>query len=427
MSNIILQRFSIRKTLALVTMILTIFILPFAFIEEKIARVIFYWCGYFSLIGILYEVFSKKAKMNINTIALSFFLLGVMYIAWSTISAYSDGQNESSLITAGKRMLLAGFIMNYIMHIFRQAIYPPNLISKLALVSVTIAFIIATTYGIVEGIVDNRRLAMGIDRATLSAYAYSALSLALATLLLQMSNIKLRDIFFIALSLLSIYVICLTETRAAIVIHTLLIILLALKFFYLSRKRISLVLIFIAIIVGLGANQSIIKDRIDLTLNEIQKYQNNNDRTSLGARFTMWKVGWLAFQHHPFGQTQLERNQWIKSWLNDRDMGKSDVLQYLDVHLHNEFIQYASTFGLTGVFLLFFFYFVSIIKSTKSWGVINPIAVSGIALLLYGATDVLLTSAEMIVIVAILFTLMTIICEYNYSLYRLNKNDMSTM
>ena len=415
MNNVALRQFNLRKNLALITMILTMLILPFAFIEEKVARVIFYWCGYFSLIGLIYELFLRKAKLAINSIALSFFLLGVMYITWSAISAYYDGQSVASSVTAGKRMLLAAFIMSYITQIFRQELYPKRIIAKFALAAVTTAFVIATAYGIAEGVTDKSRLAMGIDRATLSAYAYSVLSLALAVSLLQINNVKLRNIFFVAVSLLSIYVVCLTETRAAMVIHTLLIALLALSFFHFRRNRISLALLLLAIIIGLGANQNIIKSRINLTLSDIQQYQNNNDKTSLGARFTMWKVGVLAFEHHPFGQTQLERNQWIRSWLNTQNMKKSDALLYLDVHLHNEFIQYASTFGIVGILLLFFFYFAAIVKSASTWGIVNPITISGLALLLYGATDVLLTSAEMIVIIAVLFTLMTIISEYNQS------------
>lgn len=413
MSYVVSHKYSIRNILALAAITLCMLILPFAFIDEKIARILFYLCGYFSIAGLIYEVCLKKTKIAINPIALSFLALGLMYITWSIISGIYDQQEEKLLITAGKRLLLAYFIMSYITLLFYKEIYPRALLAKLALASVIIGFIIATSYGIVQGAIEPDRIVLGINRATLTAYAYSALSLALATSLLQMKHVKLRSLLFVIIALLSIYVVCLTETRSTMVIHTLLIAVLALRFFHFSRNPLALILIFLAITIGLGANLNIIENRVDSTLSEYQRYQHNDDKTSLGSRFSMWKVGGLAFEHAPLGQTLQERNEWIKTWLISHNMQDSDVLLYLDVHLHNEFIQYASTFGIAGILLLAFFYLSAIVKSIKLWGVINPVAVATIALMLYGMTDVLLSSIEMIVIISVLFTLMTVITEYN--------------
>ena len=401
----------IRRALAFSAIALVMLVLPFAFINEKTARVIFYWCSYFSVAGVLYEVSVKKLKLQNNKLALSFLALGVVYVAWSLLSGFRDGQRELLLITAGKRMILAFFMMSYLTHIFRENLFPRATLCKLAWASVITGFTVATLYGIYQGITIHDRILLGIDRATLTAYAYSATSLALLASLLKLNNLMVRNTLFVLIASLSLYVVCLTETRSAMVIHSLLIVVLALRFFYVTRSPMTLAIIAIAMAVGLGANFNVIESRAALTLNEYSSYQNNDDHTSLGSRFTMWKTGLLAFQHHPLGQTQQERNAWIISWLDAHGNPNSYAITYLDVHLHNEFIQYASIFGVTGIVVLAIFFWISIVGSAKRYGKFNPLTIAAIAFLLYGTTDVLLTSIELIVIFSVLITMMIFVVE----------------
>lgn len=123
----------------------------------------------------------------------------------------------------------------------------------------------------------------------------------------------------------------------------------------------------------------------------------------------MWKTGLLAFEQHPFGQTQQERNDWIRSWLDAHGNPDSFALVYLDVHLHNEFIQYASVFGVEGILILIFFYWSAIVMSARTWGIFNPVTAVGLTFLLYGGTDVLLTSNELIVMLSVMMTLSMLI------------------
>lgn len=160
-----------------------------------------------------------------------------MFILWSIMAVLRDGRYEVLLLTAGKRMLLASFIMSYILHVSREHIFSREVLVRLAWASVSIGFVIATVYGIVQGAMTHDRITLGIDRATPSAYGYSALSLALATSLLKINAEKLRSFLFAAVVAISLYVVCLTETRSAMVIHTLLSTLLALRFFLLPEAR----------------------------------------------------------------------------------------------------------------------------------------------------------------------------------------------
>ncbi|QZY97798.1 O-antigen ligase family protein [Pantoea dispersa] len=415
MTSVVLRKPHVRNILALSSVTLAMLVLPFAFIDEKAARVIFYWCGYCSVAGTLYEVCMRKLKLCRPPMALSFLALGMVYAGWSVLASFHDGQREVLLITAGKRMVLAFFIMSYILHVYRENLYSRALLARLAWCSVIAGFTVATVYGIVQGAMTHERIVLGINRATLTAYGYSAVSLALATALLQLRSHRLRNVLFVLTAALSLYVVCLTETRSAMVIHTLLTVVLALRFFPVTRNPLALALVALAMAVGLSANFSVIESRAALTMSEYHSYQNNDDHTSLGSRFTMWKTGLLAFEAHPLGQTQQDRNAWIKAWLDAHGNPDSFALVYLDVHLHNEFIQYASVFGVAGVLILLCFYWSAIVTSARRWGVFNPVTAASLAFMLYGATDVLLTCIELIVIFSISMTLMTLMTDFSQS------------
>lgn len=55
------------------------------------------------------------------------------------------------------------------------------------------------------------------------------------------------------------------------------------------------------------------------------------------------------------------------------------------------------------------FYWISVVGSATAWGFFNPITVAALATLLYGMTDVLLTSVELIVVLCMLFTMMALV------------------
>lgn len=52
---------------------------------------------------------------------------------------------------------------------------------------------------------------------------------------------------------------------------------------------------------------------------------------------------------------QPARNAWIVSWLYAHGNPDSFAVTYLDLHQHNEFMQYASVFRITDVVVLAFF------------------------------------------------------------------------
>lgn len=404
----------INKILFLFILVLLSLILPAAFLHEKTGRVIFYYCSYLSILGIIIN-YKNIAHIFYNAkIALPFLFLGILFTLWSAISHYQLQANESKelLFTPGKRMFLASLISLYVITMFKREIIDHILLKNIFICSLSCAFIAASTFGIVQNMLSPERILLGINRATLTAYAYSALSIAIISIISREVSSKFKYSLLISTILISIYVIFLTETRSAIIIHTgLSMILLGYTMWIDKKIKISYVVLILSSLIALSiVNSTIIETRFKDTTRDISAYSQGNDNTSLGARFSMWKVGAFSFYEHPFGATQSSRNHFIRDYLVKNHQEKSAVFQYLDVHLHNEIIQYSSLFGVMGLLVLLYFY-VSLIFTNGISGIIrNPISMIVISTLLYGMTDVLLTSIEFIVVISTLIIVSYMIC-----------------
>ena len=408
------SRSEINKYLFISVIILMSLVLPTAFLHEKTGRVIFYYCSYLSIIGVIINFKNITYIISNAKIALPFLFLGIIFSIWSTVSHYQLQENESKelLFTPGKRMFLSSMISLYVISMFKSEVVDNTILKKILLCSLSSAFIAASIFGIVQGVLSPERILLGINRATLTAYAYSALSIALISIIGRVIDGKLKYALLLSSIIISVYVIFLTETRSAMVIHSGLS-LIAFSYIMWLDKKIKVIYIAIALgalIAVYSINSKIIETRIKDTTNDITAYSKGNDRTSLGARFSMWKVGIASFYEHPFGATQSTRNHYIRDYLVKNHQEKSAVFQYLNVHLHNEIIQYSSLFGIVGILVLLYFYINMIFTNGISGVICNPISMVVISTLLYGMTDVLLTSIEFIVVISTLITSSYVIC-----------------
>jgi O-antigen ligase len=397
--------------LYIITFMLFALILPTGFIHEKASRVIFYWCGYLSVLGLLLNSIKiKRITINKN-LTISYMLPASIFLVWSILSHYIGGENNSSLLyTPAKRWIIASFISLYILNGYHDLPLKVNA-KKILMISMLSAFILSTISGVVQGVESSDRILLGIDRAPLTAYAYSAFTLALSAIISREIIIKYKYFINILLLVISTYIIFLTQTRSAMFIHPVLGVALLISLMYKDKivniKTISFALL--ALFFVAAFNHKIISTRFQTTIHEINAYSNGNDNTSLGARFSMWKLGYLSFIESPFGQTQVHRNAFIKNYLNE-NKEKSAATLYLDVHLHNEVIQYASLFGVAGVFLLITFYYLLVFKISSP---MLSVGIASLSAFLYGSTDVLLTSIEYIVIFTSIMTASQLIAISN--------------
>jgi len=384
-------------------------ILPLAFLYEKGGRVIFYYCAYFSLAGLVVDFFRKKKILLNDPKALAMLMLGVIFIGWSLYAKYLHGEKGELYFTAGKRCILAFIIMTYIFHVYREKYLGHSFLIKSCISSLALAFITSSSFAFMQALTSDERVVLGINRATLTAYAYSAVTLALITLILRALENKYKKFYFLSISIISLYVIMLTQTRSAMVIHTLFLLYMTFRLFSITRNIKFISLVAVLMLIAVGISYKVIETRFDTTVQEYRDYEHGNDKTSLGSRFTMWKMGVLTFEKSPFGQSQIERNDYITAYLDAHNQKDSWALIYINVHLHNEFIQYASLFGVQGILVLLYFFYIFIVAELRVKRKLTPIAAASIATLLYGMTDVVLTSIEFIAMFSVLVTLLTLI------------------
>jgi O-antigen ligase len=407
----VLNRKGISLVVPWLAFITLIAILPVAFIYEKGGRVLFYYCAYFSLTGLAIELWKKNKIQFVDRKALTMLMLGGVYIIWSLYAQYSLHTQDDQYYTAGKRFILAFIILSYIFHLFRSDYLDKSLIIRLCILSLALSFVTSSSFAIYQSLTSSERVVLGINRATLTAYAYSAVTLALIALILKSTETKQKRIYFLFVSIVSLYVIMLTQTRSAMVIHTLFLAYMMFRLFSVTRNLKLIACVVVLMSVAAGLSYKVIEGRLETTVNEYHDYEKGNDKTSLGSRFTMWKTGVLAFERAPLGQTQYERNKFITDYLDSHNQSDSWALIYINVHLHNEFIQFASLFGVLGVAVLLYFFYTFIVVEIRLYRSITPIAISGMAILLYGMTDVVLTSIEFIAIFSVLVALLSIIEE----------------
>ncbi|MBV4367934.1 O-antigen ligase family protein [Erwinia phyllosphaerae] len=401
----------ITRVIFSLSLILLLLILPLGFIHEKAGRIAFYNCSYLCGAGILLNFKSIRSTLFSAKIILPGLLLAAMYSTWSLVVSFNIVPNVDNglLFTPAKRWFLASLIALFTLWGVKNKLVNKELLFKLTWISLSAAFILSSVYGIWQHISGVDRIVLGINRATMTAYAYSAMALAMMTMLNQIKSLPVRFSAIILTCLLSIYIILLTETRSAMLIHTLLSIAIMLSALWRGKviKPLPLVAILLAFFVVALLSKNIILSRFETTQQEISLFTKGDDHTSLGSRFSLWQSGIVAIKQHPFGETQTTRNTILRSWLGVNHPN-SFALEYIDVHLHNEFIQYASLFGVFGVLILLFF-FIKLIFDNGTKGIFdNPVSIVALSALLYGMTDVVLTSIEYIALLSTLILLASV-------------------
>ena len=137
--------------------------------------------------------------------------------------------------------------------------------------------------------------------------------------------------------------------------------------------------------------QSIIKPKAEQTGTEISMFESGNDDSSLGSRFSMWRIGVTSFKTAPWGQSLEARNSYAKTFVANNPKYKT-ALVYIGDHLHNEFLQTLSLQGIIGGISLLCFHLSIMIGALRHH---NTILLSITAcMVIYGLTDVILLSPE---------------------------------
>lgn len=379
----------------------TLVALALVLVNSGKQREFFYFGVYASIIGLLLE--NKNVAFRPFSIAYPVLLIGLLNLGWYFAYEYPDkGMNfYNEYLDSSKKIILGSFLIFYL---DRFKFYVSNISFRTAFLLATgLGLIIATGYAFWQASHGAGRVTMATDRATLSAYVYSVLSLAFVfALFLQAKTVTYLLAGFVIL--LSYVTILLTGTRAAMGLYLILAVLMTL--YHFRKIHIKSAIVFLCVVAALGviSYKPFIKPKVDQTMREITQFQQGQDRTSLGARFSMWTVGLQNGLNHPVGQSQENRIEWTAAYTKTHPHLAASMM-YIKVHLHNEFIEKFSLQGIPGIVLLLLFFITLLLEALKKNNAL--LLTTTLFLFLYGLTDVILLSSEAVLFFLTLFALST--------------------
>ena len=380
----------IKRKLYLTSLVLAMLSIVFTLLTVAKQRELFYFSFYAAMFGLFFE--RKNIRWPKMDISYAIILIGLVKIIW-TLVLYRHAPDYglgATQLDAGKKLVVGGILIFYITQ-FSHYLATFNY-RRYLLISFALAFVLATGYGLYQVYNGIDRIAMSTNRATIAAYLYSALSILLIYLLIKTKNSSTcYPLASAAVFIISFLIITMTGTRAAILAHPLLILLMVL-FHY---RKIHLKSLLIAIIlIGLGITVSYekyIKPKIEQTSTEITLYQQGDDFSSLGSRFSLWSVGLNIFSQHPYGNTVEARHAQAAEIVISDPKNKTAMV-YIDSHLHDELLEAASLQGIVGLLTVLFFYAYTLTLGIRQKN--TPLLMIGCCMIVYGLSDVMLISSE---------------------------------
>ncbi|WHP31445.1 O-antigen ligase family protein [Trabulsiella odontotermitis] len=369
------------------------------FINSPYARIFFYIASYISILSLLIN-WNKKPEREVILIIAVFALVGFSKYLWFCLEYIGnpDYNKYNPYYNTGKRLLLASIIA---WSAFSLHQYLTDIHKKIITQTIFAAFIISSAIGLYQNAYfPVQRVDFFLGFATDSAYMYSAIALSTILLLEQHKNIIAR-IGIVFCFVIAFYILFKTGTRNVLIFFpfVLLICLVAWRKNVLKKAAITLAAIIVAIAVGY---KPFIESRIHATEREIATYaQHDGNRSgSLTARFAMWKVGYHAFIAHPWGMSFEKRAQFAQEFTQRTNSNKS-ALQFMNIHLHNEFIDTATLQGIPGILVLIFAYLSLLYYAFREK---DPLFL-GVTLIIItvGFTDVIFISREQSIFFPLLF------------------------
>ncbi|MEI7086617.1 O-antigen ligase family protein [Pectobacterium versatile] len=370
--------------------LLTLAIMPFSSI---IAGWLFYLTGSLSVFYVATHLRTVIVAKRLLLIPLCLLAIGLTNLIW-----YHHYYQPDSLFpyvynayrTSAHAGILGAFILLTVLHISQKNRQQP-LFYIIAICVLTLSY--AFYQSLFSGM---HRIALVFGTATSAAYFLTFIGALSAQALLKLDS-AYKYYLYLGHFLLVTIAIFLTETRAAIFVYPIVgatILLSEVR----HNKR-----LFIKAFIGSSATillclflfQDTLHQRISDLINDIHSYSMNNSMTSVGARIAMYQSGIEAGEEALLGQSTEQRAEHIIAQAK-QESELSGAVGYLDIHLHNEVIDAFSLKGLPGAILLMllyaalFYFSFFVLRSHLSAALL-------FALLMYGLSDVILYSRDMLI------------------------------
>ncbi|MEL4889329.1 O-antigen ligase family protein [Pectobacterium betavasculorum] len=385
---------SISSTVALTTIfpgcLLTLAIMPFSSI---LAGWLFYLTGSLSVFYVVTHLRAVMAAKRLLLIPLCLLSIGLTNLIW--YHQYYQPDNPFPYVynaykTSAHAGILGAFILLTALHISQKK-QQQSLFCIIGICVFTLGY--AFYQSLFSGM---HRIGLVFGTATSAAYFLTFIGALSAQALLKLDS-AYKYYLYLGHFLLVTIAIFLTETRAAIFVYPIVG-----ATILLSEVRHNKPL-FIKAFIGSSATillclflfQETIHQRVNDLISDIHSYSMNNSRTSVGARIAMYQSGAEAGEEALLGQSAEQRSERIIAQAEQKP-SLAGAVEYLNVHLHNEVIDAFSLKGLSGAILLILFYaslfYFSffILRSHLSAALL-------FALIMYGLSDVILYSRDMLI------------------------------
>ncbi|WP_409160868.1 O-antigen ligase family protein [Pectobacterium sp. B2J-2] len=370
--------------------LLTLAIMPFSSI---LAGWIFYLTGSLSVFYVATHLKTVITAKRLLLIPLCLLAIGLSNLIW-----YHHYYQPDSLFpyvynayrTSAHAGILGAFILLTTLHISQKKQKQPLFyIIAICVLALGYAFYQACFSGM-------HRIGLAFGTATSAAYFLTFIGALSAQALLKLDS-AYKYYLYLGHFLLVTIAILLTETRAAIFVYPIVG-----ATILLSEVRHNKHL-FIKAFIGSSATillclflfQDTLHQRVNDLINDVHSYRLNNSMTSVGARIAMYQSGIEAGEEALLGQSAEQRAEHIITQAK-QESELSGAVGYLDIHLHNEVIDAFSLKGLPGTILLIllyvslFYFSFFVLRSHLSAALL-------FALLMYGLSDVILYSRDMLI------------------------------
>lgn len=323
--------------------------LPF---EQGISMKLLRIAGQISLLLIILSP-RKYITSDLKYISLCILILSLITFTWFRIYKSSESLYIGAYINYRDWSLAGIFSALSLLVIASKRLYSES-INKIHLVIsliVNIALIIYAYYQYFVLHMERILLSLAYGpNATAAAYIISFVSLyAMASILSSLKKHRLEALS--VLWILNYTALIMTGTRAAIIAYPIAFVIMCYmeykdKKIHISKKSLSILFILVVIVIASMAKP--IMHRVDSLRSDLNQYSEDNSNTSVGARFAMYKTGWLSSYDNIAGQSLEQRNERIEK-IVDSDKSLSAALIFRNVHLHNQFIDTLSTTGWVGL------------------------------------------------------------------------------
>ncbi|WP_261847466.1 O-antigen ligase family protein [Pectobacterium araliae] len=292
--------------------------------------------------------------------------------------------------TSAHAGILGAFILLTALHITQKQ-------QKQSLFCIIAICVLALGYAFYQSLFSGmHRIGLVFGTATSAAYFLTFIGALSAQALLKLDS-TYKYYLYLGHFLLVTVAILLTETRAAIFVYPIVG-----ATILLSEVRHNKQL-FVKALIGSVATlllclflfQETIHQRVNDLFNDVHSYSMNNSKTSVGARIAMYQSGVEAGEEALLGQSAEQRAEHIIAQAK-QESELSGAVGYLDIHLHNEVIDAFSLKGLPGAILLvllyasLFYFSFFVLRSHLSAALL-------FALIMYGLSDVILYSRDMLI------------------------------